>query len=370
MSGNVWQWVQDLHHASYEGAPSDGSAWQDEGVNRVYRGGSWRDFGRDLRSADRDNTAPKRRYDDLGFRPARSLPNDIEAEKKDWQKLKILLSLDVVADNHKRRWAEAFLAAYGKAAPDNPYSEELVNHVSSKTAAAWSIRPEQAKIRWIRIPGGSFMMGAVYLGSNAQPHHVTVPPFEIAKTEVTRAQYKDCVKQGACSAPGCGWPVQKGEENLPVVCVDWHQAKAFSEWAGGRLPTEAEWEYAARSAGKNWRYPWGDEDATCERAVIAGCRNASAPVCLKPAGNTEQGLCDMSGNVWEWVQDWYHDSYEGAPSDGRAWESPPGVYRVFRGGSWSVVGTFARPAGRSSFDPNSQDDYLGFRPVRETYGRR
>ena len=77
----------------------------------------------------------------------------------------------------------------------------------------------------------------------------------------------------------------------------------------------------------------------------------------------------MSGNVWEWVRDWYHSSYDEAPVDGRAWEEPAGVYRVFRGGSWSVVGSFARPAGRSSFDPDSRDDYLGFRPARRSLGR-
>jgi formylglycine-generating enzyme required for sulfatase activity len=146
--------------------------------------------------------------------------------------------------------------------------------------------------------------------------------------------------------------------------VDWNQAKTFSAWVGGRLPSEAEWEYAARSAGKDRKYPWGDEDATCERAVISGCGSATAPVCSKPAGNTQQGLCDMAGNAWEWVQDWYHGSYNGAPTDGSAWESPTGSYRVGRGGSWNYPADIARSAYRGSLVPGFRNYYLGFRPAR------
>ncbi|MBI5244538.1 MAG: SUMF1/EgtB/PvdO family nonheme iron enzyme [Elusimicrobia bacterium] len=97
----------------------------------------------------------------------------------------------------------------------------------------------------------------------------------MAKTEVTVAQYKACVDTGACAAPdtggSCNWGVS-GRESHPVNCVDWNQAKAFSEWADGRLPSEAEWEYAARSAGKDRKYPWGDEQATCARAVTMARR--------------------------------------------------------------------------------------------------
>ena len=138
---------------------------------------------------------------------------------------------------------------------------------------------------------------------------MTVKSFQLAKTEVTNKQYKACVEAGACTPPSS----YEGGDDQPVVNVDWNQAKAFSEWVGGRLPSEAEWEYAARSGGKERKYPWGDEEPSCERAVMNqggnGCgRNATWPVCSKTAGNTSQGLCDMAGNVWEWTQDWYHDS--------------------------------------------------------------
>ena len=123
----------------------------------------------------------------------------------------------------------------------------------------------------------------------------------------------------------CNWN-QSGRGDHPINCVSWNQARTFATWLGARLPTEAEWEYAARSGGENREYPWGDEEATCERAVVyeryqnpkdgnRGCgRDSTWAVCSKSAGNTEQGLCDMAGNVWEWVEDDWHFSFDGAPS--------------------------------------------------------
>jgi formylglycine-generating enzyme required for sulfatase activity len=216
-------------------------------------------------------------------------------------------------------------------------------------------------------------------------HRVTVHSFQMAKTLVTFGQYKKCVGEGACTAAhitdgscsvwtGSKWeqgtlPASFQGDDQPVVCVDWEQAQAFAKWAGGRLPSDAEWEFAARSGGNAQKYPWGDEKATCERAVIdaggKGCgRNATWPVCSKPAGNTKQGLCDMAGNVWEWVQDWHHDSYNGAPTDGSAWESPASSDRVLRGGSWYFIGGYARSADRGSSGPGNHNRGIGFRPAR------
>ena len=227
---------------------------------------------------------------------------------------------------------------------------------------------------WVRIPGGRYRMGSEGGESDERPvHWVEVGSFEMARTEVTVGQYRECVEAGVCTAPGtgggCNWGVS-GREDHPVNCVDWGQARVFSEWVGGRLPSEAEWEYAARSGGKGRVYPWGDEEATCDRVVMDdgsgdGCgRGSTWSVCSKALGNTEQGLCDMSGNVWEWVQDWYHGSYEGAPSDGSAWEVPAGQFRVYRGGSWNSVAGVVRAAGRGSVGPGCRYGYLGFRPAR------
>ena len=212
---------------------------------------------------------------------------------------------------------------------------------------------------------------------------MTVPTFEMTKTAVTFRQYRACVSAGGCTPAHVDdgtcwvWTGSGGEQDTlpssfqgdsqPVVCVDWDQAQAFATWAGGRLPSEAEWEYAARSGGQDWKYPWGDEGATCARAVMAdgmdaGCgRDSTWPVCSKPNGNTTDGLCDMAGNVWEWVQDWYHDSYNEAPTDGSAWESPTGSSRVLRGGSWGNDAGYVRAADRAYDSPRSRFAYLGFR---------
>ncbi|HQL58257.1 MAG TPA: formylglycine-generating enzyme family protein [Myxococcota bacterium] len=250
-------------------------------------------------------------------------------------------------------------------------------------------RPD-TDVEWVRIEGGSFSMGSDDDDSwgNEQPvHRVTVPTFEMSRTEVTFKQYQACVSAGGCTAvhvddgtcyvwTGSNWeqgtlPSSFQGDDQPVVCVDWDQAQAFASWAGGRLPSEAEWEYAARSGGRDWKYPWGDEEATCERAVMwesstgDGCGlDSTWPVCSKPSGNTTQGLCDMAGNVWEWVQDWYYDTYDGAPTDGSAWESPTGSTRVDRGGSWYDYARFVRAASRGGSLPGNRRGYVGFRLAR------
>jgi len=223
-------------------------------------------------------------------------------------------------------------------------------------------------IQWVRIPGGSFIMGSTDNVADADEkavHPVKVPTFEISKTEVTVNQYMACVVAGACTAPNtgddCNWG-KSGRGNHPINCVDWQQAQVFANWAGGRLPTEAEWEYAARSGGRDWKYPWGNEEATCALAVKGGCGHTSTtPVCGLEEGNTSQGLCDMAGNVWEWVQDWYHDSYKDAPNDGSAWVSPLGTHRVVRGGAYRLGAQFVRSAKRGISLPSTRDDDLGFR---------
>ncbi|MBI4678752.1 MAG: formylglycine-generating enzyme family protein [Elusimicrobia bacterium] len=240
---------------------------------------------------------------------------------------------------------------------------------------------DEAGIQWVTIPGGTLMMGSGS-GDEGPVHRVTVKSFQMAKTEVTNKQYKACVDAGTCTSAhvsdGTCWmrnDSQRLQGNLsasfpgddqPVVCVDWNQAKAFSKWVGGRLPSEAEWEYAALSGGKDRKYPWGNEEPSCERAVTGSCgRYETWPVCSKPAGNTEQGLCDMGGNVWEWTQDWYHGSYNGAPSDGSAWESPTGSDRVFRGGSqFIVVARGFRVVYRGGVDPGGRSGSLGLRVAR------
>ena len=227
-----------------------------------------------------------------------------------------------------------------------------------------------AGIQWVRLSSGTFMMGNgnnnLPFGIIASPgHKVALAGFEIAKTEVSNRQYRECVATGICT-PAADYGEIFWKDDQPIVGVSWQQARAFSAWVGGRLPTEAEWEYAARGAGEDREYPWGPEGPTCERAVFddegPGCgRNAPWPVCSKPAGNTPQGLCDMSGNVWEFVQDAVNRSYAGAPADGSAWESGDAKSRIVRGGAWNgfAYETWFRGTGVISGDSS-----IGFRPVR------
>ncbi len=230
----------------------------------------------------------------------------------------------------------------------------------------------------VTLPAGSFDMGSASGQSDEEPvHTVMVPAFEMLETEVTVKQYAGCVDAGACTAPStwyidCNWN-DPGFEDHPVNCVDWQQAVDFCTWAGGRLPTEAEWEYAARSGGpsSSYQYPWGNATATCSYAVMddgngPGCGTGTSrtwPVCSKTAGNTLQGLCDMAGNVLEWVQDWYHSDYTGAPTDGSAWLIPSGGDRVIRGGSKSYGAAYVRAAWRD--DSADGGGSVGFRCARD-----
>ncbi|MBW2703723.1 MAG: formylglycine-generating enzyme family protein [Deltaproteobacteria bacterium] len=233
----------------------------------------------------------------------------------------------------------------------------------------------QSALTWLSIPGGTFQMGSDAGDSRELPvHPVTVPSFEMSKTEVTVEQYQVCVEAGTCTLPNDNTAssyCNRGYSDRgahPVNCVDWDQAVAFCTWAGGRLPSEAEWEYAARSGGQDITYPWGDETTTCEYAVMweggLGCgEDRTWAVCSKTDGDTDQGLCDMAGNVGEWVQDWYHDDYTGAPDDGSAWEDS-GSSRVKRGGGFNGVASGLRAAFRYFVVPSIRVYNLGFRCAR------
>ena len=253
------------------------------------------------------------------------------------------------------------------------------------TVSGGSTSQGDGGLTWVRLATGTFSMGSAEGQDDEKPvHTVRLDAFEMSKSEVTVGQYRACVKAGKCGEhhltgyewPGqeftkdsrCNWP--RGDRaDHPLNCVDWSQATSFCRWAGGRLPTEAEWEYAARSGGKSRTYPWGNEKATCSRAVMddggAGCgKNRTWPVCSKTRGNTPQGLCDMAGNVWEWVSDWYSRDYYGS-SPARAPRGPKsGSFRVRRGGSWFYPAGDLRAAYRLGNSPGARGPALGFRCVR------
>ncbi|MDY0059884.1 MAG: formylglycine-generating enzyme family protein [Myxococcota bacterium] len=231
---------------------------------------------------------------------------------------------------------------------------------------------EGQEIVWIALPGGTFQMGSA-TASNEQPvHPVTIPGFEVMKTEVTVGMIQTCRAGGGCSnepdtGGSCNWGVA-GRELHPVNCIDWDQARDFAAWVGegARLCSEAEWEYVARSGDHVRTYPWGDQAATCGHAVYSdcNCNGGTCPVCDKTDGDSAQGVCDLAGNVGEWVEDWWHDTYVDAPSNGSAWVSPAGSSRVRRGGSWSVGADLLRASYRGVDTPDYRGVYLGARLCR------
>jgi formylglycine-generating enzyme required for sulfatase activity len=224
------------------------------------------------------------------------------------------------------------------------------------------------------VPAGEFMMGAPPNGSitdilEGPQHKVTIAkPFAIGKFEVTFAEWDVCVSVGGCPPEGVqateiGW----GRGRQPIIYVSWNQAQAYVAWLSKmtgktyRLLTEAEWEYAAR-AGTTTVYYWGAE---------IGQNNANCRDCgdqwtgrPKPVGSFPPnpfGLYDMLGNLWEWVEDCHHISYEGAPIDGSAWTSGDCKHRTSRGGSWVDGPQSSRSTSRGSDFPAASDDGVGFR---------
>ena len=224
------------------------------------------------------------------------------------------------------------------------------------------------------IPAGRFMMGrlAEETGRDAElpRHSVTIAqPFALAKHAVTFDEWDAFVAtDGTAYKPADkGW----GRGRQPVINVSWEDAQAYAAWVSDktgklyRLPSEAQWEYAAR-AGTTTRYPWGDapgkNQANFSKSGSPWSDRQTAPVGGFPPN--QFGLCDMIGNVWEWTQDCWNDNYNGAPEDGNAWEAGNCGVRVVRGGSWSSSAGNVRVAFRFRFKPAFRDINLGFRLAR------
>ena len=220
------------------------------------------------------------------------------------------------------------------------------------------------------MEAGSFYMGSKEGIPWGRPAHtVTINhPFAIGKYPVTFEEYDRFVRATGHERPrDAGW----GRECRPVINVSWHDAKAYCKWLSEqtgedyRLPTEAEWEYAAR-AGTDTPWFWGESEEEADRYAWFYGRNK--PWMTQPVGKKEAnpwGLYDIVGNVWEWVEDCWHNNYEGAPTDGSAWESDDaGAGRVIRGGSWLYYARRCRSAFRDGFDPDFRFIFLGFRCAR------
>jgi formylglycine-generating enzyme required for sulfatase activity/serine/threonine protein kinase len=218
----------------------------------------------------------------------------------------------------------------------------------------------------VYVPGGTFPMGSTDGPDNERPvHDVRLDGFWLDQTEVTNSQYARCVAAGACRASRYVDDSRYNGDNYPVVGVDWHNAAAYCAWAGRRLPTEAEWEYAARGP-EAFRYPWGDETPGCNIANFKNCVGGAVEVGSYPDGASWVGALDMAGNAWEWVNDWYDAGYY-ANSPAENPDGPTGGRtKALRGGAWYHSSyQSVRAANRSNHDPANAYFYVGFRCAQE-----
>lgn len=233
------------------------------------------------------------------------------------------------------------------------------------------------------IPAGRATIGRNDDALDCRPRHeVNVNAYLIDKHPVTNRMfsmflnelgnqgeggekwYDDGAKNGRLRWAGDCWRVLRGYAEHPVVSVSWFGANAYSHWAGGRLPTEAEWEYAARGLDDRV-YPWGSEPPSFALANYQGFRVNTSPVGMFPNGVSGSGLLDMAGNVWEWVSDWYEHNYyvHSSPVNPKGPET--GETKVMRGGSWFNIERHLKVSYRSHSDPETHTANLGFRCVVE-----
>jgi len=236
------------------------------------------------------------------------------------------------------------------------------------------------------IPAGSFEMGdamnetEAWMQRSRPLHTVRLDGFYIDKTEVTVGQFKAFLADSGYHWTGSWDDVDQYSpgDDYPMIYVDWNDAMAYAKWSGKRLPTEAEWEYAARGGLVGQRYPWGSEKADgsqgnfADKSSAVDWANANVDdgyATCSPVGSyppNSYGLYDMGGNVWEWCADWYSSDYYSKSPVKNPLGPDSGSSRVVRGGSWSNYTYYLRVAYRGYYFPHNRIGGLGFRCVSES----
>ena len=322
MAGNVWEWCDDWYDSDQGGRIRQ--------IRKVLRGGSWLSktllYADSLRVASRRDDNSLNKYDNLGFRCV--------------------------------------------SGSDFTSGTSVGGDFTSEEGAPLPLAGNQGVIEWEKdnsqmalIPAGSFEMGDHLDGmSNAPVHRVELDEFYMDSREVTVGQFREFVNQSGYSynrwndvakySPG-DW--------YPMVYVNWNDATAYAKWAGKRLPTEAEWEYAARGGLVGKRYPWGDQMDHARVEAWPDGFFGTAPV--GSFGANGYGLYDVAGNVWEWCQDWYGENYYSSSPVKNPLGPDTGSMRVLRGGYWDSATNHLRVANRNFYLPNSRRSVYGFRCV-------
>lgn len=224
---------------------------------------------------------------------------------------------------------------------------------------------DQDGARYHFVPAGPFTMGSIVSPDEVPVHPVTLDAFWIMETEVTNAHYRQCVEAAACTPPHNDLWQEAAFADHPVTHVDWVQASAYATWVGGRLPTEAEWEKAARGTDERI-FPWPG-DITDNNHLNFNAQ-ATTAVGSFPAGASPYGLLDMAGNVEEWVADWYSPTAYTESTAENPTGPETGLFRVVRGGSFTSNRGQVRTTARGRALPDSTFAGVGFRvllPVKK-----
>jgi len=221
----------------------------------------------------------------------------------------------------------------------------------------------------VYVPEGDFSMGSNSYSDEQPIHIVYLDSFWIDQTEVTNRMYTLCVAAGKCAPPDSSSSYSRSSYygnpdygDFPVIYVSWNDASAYCAWADRRLPTEAEWEKAARGTDER-TYPWGNT-IDCSLANYYSCVGDTTAVGSYESGKSPYGVYDLAGNIWEWVNDWYSDTYYASLPDRNPTGPSSGDYRVLRGGAWFNGDFYVRSADRYWSSPTLSNYYIGFRCSR------
>ena len=426
MHGNVNEWCEDHWHDSYGGAPGDGRPWlatdASSAAFRVFRGGSWPGPARDVRSAFRSRYGPQDRHGFLGFRCARGPERARLAQH-------VQQAPRVQAARRSRAAGGAILLRLGRSeANEDAKAMPKSGRLRVQTDRAEAVLLQVHKPAWASAMGRDrFGLYVEFEAGGATPKNSQklrwIPPgwFDMGSPEGEPGRYEDegpvrrvhlregywlfdtAVTQGLYEAVTGENRSRFRSADRPVENVTWDEAQAFIEALNRklpgvalRLPSEAEWEYACRAgtreatyagameilgernapvldgiawyggnSGAGFELETGEDSSGWAEKQFDHSKAGTRPVKLKKPN--AWGLYDMLGNVWEWCEDHWHESYSGAPGDGRAWldtDASSAAYRVIRGGSWYGPARSVRSASRGRNGPQSRNDYLGFRCAR------
>jgi formylglycine-generating enzyme required for sulfatase activity len=280
----------------------------------------------------------------------------------------IAIVISIVWYLFMRQSAQSVVVTVPSDAKPEVASPAAMDALSSQAPAAI---PEQPQVKplttpeMVSLPGGTFTMGSSTDESEMPVHRVAIKPFEISKFPITIREWNECVDAKMCQY------VPSGDDDAPVTNLSWTDTQQFLTWLSQntqksfRLPSEAEWEYAAR-AGTDTNYWWGDQlqegMANCKGCIDA--YDSSQPLKVGTLKPNPFGLYDMGGDVDQWVEDCWHNGYQGAPVDGSPWTDDSCLSHVVRSGSWKNDPSYVRPASRDHYDTDVRYPTHGFRIAR------